>query len=142
MLSIVYKKVTLWLMCCYKLERSASEDAQQLVSAKKNLHQEFLRLPVIQVFRKPVQNPWLSKRPICPNEQCVEHFAVYTQDFLWTAPILLLLCDINCNVQHVRVHCLCSFIMQNLNIAIFTRSQILFDVCDHLHDNCVFVFQH
>ena len=111
--SIVYKKVTLWLMCCYKLERSVSEDAQQLVSAKKNLHHEFLRLPVIQVFRKPVQNPWFIKDLSVLNEQCFEQTAAYTQDFLWILPILLLLCDFNCNVQHVHVLCLCSFIMQN-----------------------------
>jgi len=43
-------------MCRYKLERRANEDEQLFNSAKRNLDQEFQRLPVIQIFKKPVKN--------------------------------------------------------------------------------------
>ena len=101
-------------MCCYKLERSASEDAQQLVSANKNLHHEFLRLPVIQVFRKPVQNPWFIKElSVLMNNvlnnllHLFKTFYELSQYFCCYVTSIVM-----CNMSMFL--CLCSFIMQNL----------------------------
>jgi len=44
---------------------------------------------------------------------------------------------------HMSMILVCVFFYYaELNIAILIQSKNLFDVHDHLHDNCVFVFQH
>ena len=110
--SIVHPKMTSWLMCRYKLERRANEDEQLFNSAKRNLHQEFQRLPVIQIFKKPVKNFWfINECSVLKNNvlnnmlHLIKTFCQHNHNVFF--------CAITCNVKHVNVSCLCSFIIQN-----------------------------
>ena len=141
--STVRIKMTLRLMCCYKLERSAKEEAQQSSSAKRNLQHEFLRLPVIQTFRKPAQNHWfIDELPVLLNN-------VLKKEILHLFQTLSHLNQYSCCYETLFAMCnltiffACDlFIVQNLILLYLLSQRIFSGVHEHFLDNRVFVFQH
>ena len=123
--SIVRIKLILWLMCCYKLERSANEDAQQSSSAKGIYITNFYAYRSYRLFEN------LSRI----LDSSTSYLSWWTM--LWTkcciySRLFISLTNTPAAMKHYLQCATCpysllvSFYCAEFNIAIFTQSKILF----------------